>query len=110
MPGSVLWAGLGWMPGPARRAGAGPAEGRAGCPGPGLRDGPVLGAEDRRLEDVVAGVVLLRQRAALGRDRAQPAGLEVLESLDQLGPGVHDERAVGGNRLANRLAAQEQHV
>ena len=36
---------------------------------------------------------------AVGGDRAQPAGLEVLDGLDQLGPGVHHERAVGRDRL-----------
>src|SRR5258707_5342740 len=54
-------------------------------------------------ENVVAWV-------RLGRDRAEPARLVVLERLDQLVPGVHHERAVGRDRLPDRLAAQHQEV
>ena len=46
----------------------------------------------------------------LGRDGAEAAGLEVLEGLDELGAGVHHERPVGGHRLADGLAAQDQDV
>ena len=44
------------------------------------------------------------------RDRAQPARLVVLEGLDQLGAGVHDERPVGRHRLPDRLPAEQQDV
>src|SRR5258708_16475359 len=54
-------------------------------------------------ENVVAWV-------RLGRDRAEPARLVVLERLDQLVPGVHHERAVGRDRLPDRLTAQQQQV
>jgi len=43
-----------------------------------------------------------------GWNAAEPARLVVLESLDDLGPGVHDERAVVHDRLANRPAAENQ--
>ena len=43
-------------------------------------------------------------------DRAEPPGLEVLERLLQLGSGVHHERPVGRDRLADGLAAQEKHL
>jgi hypothetical protein len=46
----------------------------------------------------------------LGRDGAEAAGLVVLEGLDELGAGVHHERPVGGDRLADRLAAQDEDV
>ena len=39
---------------------------------------------------------------AVGGDGAEAAGLEVLDGLHQLGPGVHHERAVGGDGLADR--------
>jgi hypothetical protein len=38
------------------------------------------------------------------------AGLVVLEGLDQFRLGVHDERAVGGHRLPDRLPAEQQDV
>jgi CheY-like chemotaxis protein len=63
-----------------------------------------------QLQDVVPGVRLGRDLAALGRDTAQPARLEVLERLDQLVPGVHHERPVRGDRLADRLPAEDQDV
>jgi phosphate transport system protein len=44
------------------------------------------------------------------RDGAEPASLVVLERLDELCPGVHHERAVGGDRLADGLAAEHQDV
>jgi AcrR family transcriptional regulator len=61
------------------------------------------------LEHVVAGVVALGN-GRLGRDRAEPPGLEVLEGLHQLGAGVHHERPVGGDRFLDRLAAEQQDV
>src|SRR5712664_2213841 len=61
-------------------------------------------------EDVVAGVRLLRDGAALGRDAAEAAGLVVLERLDQLVPGVHHEGAIGGHGLPDRLTAQDEDV
>ncbi len=63
-----------------------------------------------KLQDVVAGVGVRRDLGVLGRDAAQPAGLEVLERLHQLLPGVHHERAVRGDRLPDRLPAQDQDV
>ena len=45
-----------------------------------------------------------------GRDGAHAALLEILEGLGQLGPGVHDERAVVGDRLADGSAAEHQNV
>src|SRR5438034_8354518 len=39
-------------------------------------------------QNVVAGVGLVRQRAALGRDGPESAGLVVLERGDELVPGV----------------------
>ena len=54
--------------------------------------------------------------SAGGRDAGHPpgspeaAGVEVLDGLDELGPGVHHERAVGGDRLADRPAAEQQHL
>ena len=49
-------------------------------------------------------------RVGLGGDGAEPAGLVVLEGLDELGAGVHHERPVGGHRLADGLAAEDEHV
>jgi len=43
-------------------------------------------------------------------NRPQPARLVVLERLDQLGAGVHDEWPVRRDRLADRLAAEQQDV
>jgi signal transduction histidine kinase/CheY-like chemotaxis protein len=63
-----------------------------------------------QLQDVVPGVRLGRDLAALGRDTAQPARLEVLERLDQLVPGVHHERPVRRHRLTDRLPAEDQDV
>src|SRR5437667_454658 len=82
----------------------GPRTGRAGCGFPRAPGG--LAA----LEDVVAGAGGGRDVRPLSRDRAEAARLVVLERLDQLGPGVHDERAVGRDRLADRLAAEHQDV
>src|SRR3984957_3749295 len=62
------------------------------------------------LQDVVPGVRLGRDLAALGRDTAQPARLEVLERLDQLVPGVHYERPVRRHRLTDRPPAEDQDV
>ena len=42
------------------------------------------------------------------RDDAEPAGLVVEHRLLQLGAGVHDERAIRRDGLADRLAAEEQ--
>src|SRR5580704_980202 len=61
-----------------------------------------------KLQDVVPRVRLGWDLAALGRDTAQPARLEVLERLDQLVPGVHHERPVRGHRLTDRLPAENQ--
>ncbi len=47
---------------------------------------------------------------AVGRDRAEAAGLEVLERLHELGPRVHHERSVRRDRLAQRLATEQEHV
>src|SRR5215471_16343533 len=68
------------------------------------------GSSGPRSEHVVTGAWLLGDRPALGRDAAQPARLVVLERPDQLVPRVHHERAVRGDRLPDRLAAQEQDV
>jgi hypothetical protein len=43
-----------------------------------------------------------------GGDRAEPAGLEVLECLHDLDLGVHHERAGPGDRLADRLPAEDE--
>src|ERR1700722_18219826 len=45
-----------------------------------------------------------------GRAAAELAALEVLERLDQLGLGVHHERAVVDNRLPDRPAAEDQYL
>ena len=37
-------------------------------------------------------------------------GLEVLEGLLELGARVHHERPVGRDRLADRLAAEDEHL
>src|SRR6266851_5456632 len=63
-----------------------------------------------RLQDVVAGVRVLRDRRALCRYRAEPARLVVLERLHKLCSGIHDERPVRRDRLADRLAAEHQDV
>ena len=42
--------------------------------------------------------------------RPEATGVEVVERLLQLGPGVHHERSVGGDGLPDREAAQHQHV
>src|SRR5215471_12256026 len=68
------------------------------------------GSSGPRSEHVVTGTWLLGDRSWLGRDAAQPARLVVLERPDQLVPRVHHERAVGGDGLPDRLAAQEQDV
>ena len=67
-----------------------------GAPGGGCR-GPSPGMGSR-----VADVVR--------RDGAQLPGLVVLEGLDDLVPGVHDEGPVGGDGLADGPAAEDQHV
>ena len=43
-------------------------------------------------------------------DAAEPAGLVVLERLDELLAGVHHERAVGSDGLADGQPTQDQHV
>ena len=43
-------------------------------------------------------------------DLAHAALLEVVEGLEQLAAGVHDERTLPGDRLADRRAAQHDHV
>src|SRR5439155_1630279 len=99
------------------RADRGP---RAGPRGPGPRRAPrrrrlpragVEADQERaarpfRLKNVVPGTGLDGYRG----NRPQPARLEVLEGLDQFGPGVHDERPVGLDRLPDRLAAEQQDV
>src|ERR1700689_63896 len=47
---------------------------------------------------------------AVGRNIAELAGLEVVERLDQLGLGVHHERAAVNHWLPDRLTAQDQHL
>src|SRR6266480_4505129 len=42
----------------------------------------------------------------VGRDRAQTTGLEVLQRLDDLSSGVHDEWPVVLDTLSNGFAAQ----
>src|SRR6202011_704727 len=46
----------------------------------------------------------------VGRDSAQPAGLVVRERLDDLLAGVHHERAVLHDGLADRLPAHDVQV
>ena len=46
----------------------------------------------------------------VGGNRPEAAGLEVLERLGQLVAGVHDERPVGGHRLADRPSTQQVDV
>src|SRR5215472_8790444 len=67
-----------------------------------------LAARCGGLQDVVAWVGLVGDVGPLGRERTEPARLVVLECLDQLGPGVHDERAVRGDWLPDWLAAEHQ--
>src|SRR5688500_17980547 len=43
-------------------------------------------------------------------DLAEATGLEVLDRLLQLQAGVHDERPVLGDRLADRLASEDEHL
>ncbi len=81
---------------------AGQVAGVAGDDGALVADWPWL-----LLQDVVAGVGLGGKLRPLRGDRAEPARLVVLERLHQLGPGVHHERAVGGDRLPDRLAAED---
>ena len=50
------------------------------------------------------------RRVVHGRDRPEPAGLEVGVGLQELFPGVHHERAHPGDRLPDRAAAEEQDV
>src|SRR5437868_6180064 len=45
-----------------------------------------------------------------GGDGTQPPGLVVVEGLEELVAGVHDERAVVGNRLTDREAAHDVDV
>src|SRR3954447_4718100 len=47
---------------------------------------------------------------ALRGDLTQPPGLEVLERLQHLGFGVHDERPTPGDWFADRPATQEQQL
>ena len=87
---------------------------RAALPRPSTRDvGAVTSASERRARTRAegSGVVRLGVDAGVrGRDAAQPAGLVVLERLHQLGAGVHDERPVRRDRLADRLAAEDVDV
>src|SRR6185437_5163713 len=93
-----------WATGPIRRWPGGP-------PGPN-RSGPrgplLLGRA--ALEDVVAWVVRREHGRGLGGDAAEAALLVVLEGPGQLGLGVHHERAVSRDRLADRLAAEQEDV
>src|SRR5215469_14061255 len=59
-------------------------------------------------EHVVAGARLVGDPPRLGRDRAEPARLVVLECLDELVPAVHHEGAVRGDRLPDRLATEQE--
>src|ERR1700730_9119349 len=52
----------------------------------------------------------LPRRELVGRHDADHSRLEVLDGLEDLGAGVHDERAVVGDRLANRQPAQQEDV
>ena len=44
------------------------------------------------------------------RDGAEAAGLEVVDGLAELGLGRHHERSVAGDRLAQRLTREQQHL
>src|SRR3954465_2099974 len=46
----------------------------------------------------------------LRRDRPEPPRLEVLERLQDLELGVHDERAAPRDRLADRPTTEQQHL
>src|SRR5690242_4620825 len=61
-------------------------------------------------EDVVAGMRLFWHLSPLRGNRPEPAGLVVLEGAHELGPRVHHEGAVCGDRLPDRLAAEHQYV
>ena len=45
-----------------------------------------------------------------GWDRAHAAGVEVVDRLDDLLAGVHHERSVVRDRLADREPAEQQHL
>ena len=45
-----------------------------------------------------------------GRDRTESPCLEIFECLHQFGAGVHHEWSVCGNRLADGLAAKDEHI
>src|SRR5690606_18767073 len=49
-------------------------------------------------------------RAAHGGNGTESPGLEVLHRLDDLGPGVHDERTGHDDAFTNRLAAEHEHL
>src|SRR5260370_28775410 len=53
---------------------------------------------------------LVRDDCPLRGNRAEPAGLVVLEGLDQLRSGVHHERTVRGDGLPDWLTAEDEHV
>ena len=67
---------------------------------------------DGRLASLAPDGPVRNRRAgdALRRDRAEPAGLEVGERVQDLLAGVHDERPVHGDRLADRRAAEDHDV
>ena len=46
----------------------------------------------------------------ISRYRSEFAGIEVLEGLDDLGPGVHDEGPMGHHGLTDRLATEDEDV
>ncbi len=69
-----------------------------GCPGRRWRVHRPVGDPAASAADVVGG------------NGAQPAGLVVLEGLGHLVPGVHHERPVGVDRLADGPATEHQHV
>ena len=51
-----------------------------------------------------------RGRELVGGDDAEPAGLVVLDGLDDLLAGVHHEGPVVGDRRADREPAEQEHV
>jgi len=79
------------------------------CTGLGSPNGTALLQVLSKLQDVVARPVG-RDGRGLSRDAAEQALLVVLEGLGELGLGVHHERSVDGDLLADRLAAEQQHV
>ena len=63
-----------------------------------------------RLESVSGATSSVGAKGWLVGTTPEPAALEVVERLLDLGAGVHDERPVPGDRLADRLPAEQQHL